>query len=124
MKFRQYFLLASTLWFLSGCTGFSVPHLGQMKPYTLIRTGDQLGRDQLANRWLVSTKALPIKGRDENEITTLLGQPQDIDSRNHRESEDWYFVYYKRYKTLPDTPEGSFIVRFYNGKVIDVVNLS
>lgn len=94
-----------------------------MKPYTLLKSGDQLGRDQLANRWLIAQKTISIKGKDKNEITTLLGQPQQVQIVEHRISEDWYFIYYKQYKTMPETEEGSFLIRFYNDKVLDVVNL-
>ncbi len=95
-----------------------------MKPYTYLKGGDQIGRDQLANRWLIANKSYPIKGKDKNEIITLLGQPQQVQVVEHRISEDWYFLYYKNYKTKPETDEGSFLVRFYNDKVIDVVNLA
>ncbi len=83
-----------------------------------------MGRDQIANRWLVAEKAYPIKGKEKNDITTLLGEPSGIKVLEHRVSEDWYFLYYKQYKINPNSPQGSFVVRFYHEKVIDVVKLS
>ena len=120
--FRFAFL---SIFCLSGCIGFDVPQPFQHKPYTLINGGDQLGRDQLANRYLVANKLLPlVKGMDTNEILTWLGQPQTIQVTERHTSEDWYFVHYRRYKTMPETPEGLFIVRFFEDKVIDVVKES
>lgn len=108
----------------SGCIGYNPPHLAQMRPFTLIDGGDQLGRDQLANRAMVADLKVPIKGKGPNEVLTFLGQPQEIQVRERKVSEDWYFVYYKRYKTWPNTKEGSFLVRFYKDEVVDVVKVS
>jgi len=116
-------LLALTLGTGLGCIGLSPPHFLQMKPYTLFRGGDQLGRDQIANRYLVSMKLFPVKGLYQNEILTILGEPQERDIQKPGVSEDWYFVYYKRYKTWPHTPKGSFLIRFYQGKAIDVIKI-
>ena len=113
-----------TAGFLScGCTGYSLPPLTQIRPYSLISGGDQYGRDQIANRWLVAEKKFPVKGKDKNEMTSLLGQPQQVEVLEHNVSEDWYFIYYKNYKLAPSTPEGTFMVRFYHDAVIDVVKL-
>ncbi len=122
MKYKALLLLSLVAF--AGCTGYGIPSLSQTKPYSYFSGGDQFGRDQLANRWLVAEKKIPIKGKDTNEITTLLGQPQQVQILEHKISEDWYFLYYKDYKTRPKTPEGSFIVRFYQDQVIDVVKLS
>jgi hypothetical protein len=120
---RKSLLLIPSLLFLafSGCIGWNPDQLFDGKPYTYIRGGDQFGRDQLANRWLVGEGKLPIQGRDANEVITLLGQPQNIQVRQHRVSEDWFFTYYKAYKTRPKTDLGSFLVRMYHSEVVDVV---
>ncbi len=123
IKFAKNIFLGSALAAFTGCTGFGIPAVGQMKPFAYLR-GDQFGRDQLANRWLVGRKLIPLKGRDANEVTTLLGQPQEVQVTEHNVSEDWYFVYYKAYKSWPNSEQGSFLVRFYQKQVIDVVSLS
>lgn len=89
----------------------------------MLRGGDQVGRDQLANRYLAANRLLALKGLDGNEILTLLGQPQTIEVKEREVSEDWYFTYYKRYKTWPKTDEGQFLIRIYHNKVIDVITL-
>jgi hypothetical protein len=105
----------------TGCTGWNPGEIMSGKPYTYIRGGDQFGRDQLANRWLVGENKLDLKGRDANEVITYLGQPQEILVRQHKIAEDWFFIYYKAYKTRPETEQSSFIVRMYHDQVIDVV---
>ena len=110
----------SIAFFFSGCIGVNLIQPTQMKPWTLLK-GDQLGRDQLANRMLVADFKVPLKGLDTHQVLTVLGQPQEINVIQRDVSEDWYFVYYRRYKTQPETPEGRFAVRFYHDKVIDVV---
>ena len=108
-----------------GCSGIQFPPpVFQMKPWTMLTQGEQLGRDQLANRYLVASDIVPINGWHENSVLNILGQPQEIDVQQHEVSEDWYYIYYKAYKTQPQTDEGLFIVRFYHDEVIDVVNLS
>lgn len=121
--FKQTLLLALVTVSAAGCVGFDLPHFFQEKPWTLLQGGDQLGRDQLANRYLVSQKIFPMNGLDANQVLTILGEPSEIDVVEHDVSEDWYYIYYKRYKTWPETPKGTFLVRFYQNKVIDVVNL-
>ena len=106
--------------FYTGCIGFNVPQPFSNKPYTYFKGGAQFGRDQLANRFLVAEKLVPIKGMEGNEILTILGQPQDVQILEKNVSEDWYFSYYKRYKTWPNTDQGKFLVRLYHNKVIDV----
>lgn len=120
----KHFSLLFALIAFTGCIGFGIPNPAQSKPFTLFKGGDQLGRDQLANRWLVSQSKVLIQGKGQNEVLTFLGQPQQIQVREHKISEDWYFVYYKRYKTAPETPEGTFVVRFYQDEVIDVVRIT
>ncbi len=107
----------------TGCIGLNFPDPTQMMPYTMIDGGAQLGRDQLANRSIVANHFPLIKGMHQNSVLTVLGQPQTIDIIERDVSEDWYFTYYKRYKTAPQTDEGTLLVRLYNQKVIDVVNL-
>ena len=124
IKLAKNILVGSALVTFAGCTGFGLPGVSQMKPFSYINHGDQFGRDQLANRWLVGKKLVPLKGRDANEVTTLLGQPQEVQITKHNVSEDWYFVYYKAYKTRPNSEQGSFLVRFYQKQVIDVISLS
>ena len=130
MPMKNNFLPALFL-LMTGCIGFNVPQPLQSKPYTLFSKGDQLGRDQLANRNLVAKSKVILKGRGSNDVLTLLGQPQQIQIRERGVSEDWYFVYYKWY--VPYNPsnkvdfpdqEGEFIVRIYRDKVLDVVKVS
>ncbi len=115
----------------SGCVGYDIPQPFQAKPYTYIKGGDQLGRDTLENRVLVARRVFPLKGRESNEVLTILGQPQRIDVVERNTSEDWYFIYDKNHvayapsftkKILEEKP-GTFLVRLYHDKVIDVVNL-
>lgn len=125
MKNRGFSLLILTACLLlGGCVGYNPPHVLQMKPYTIIKGGDQIGRDQLANRWLIAQQKLIIKGKDKNEVLTWLGQPQQIEIIQHQVSEDWYYIYYTNYKIKPLEGEGTFLVRFYNDKVIDTVKLN
>ena len=130
----------------NGCIGVDFPQPFQHKPYTYIAGGDQLGRDTIQNRSLVATHAFPVKGLHPNEVLTILGQPQQIQVTERNVAEDWYFIYYKDYvayvpKTLYkardytaayspksvqkviEKREGTFLVRFYHDKVIDVVNV-
>lgn len=123
-RYLHVLIVLCTGLLFNGCVGYNPPHFLQMKPYTLLKGGDQLGRDQLANRWLVAQKLVPMKDKDSREVITLLGQPQQVEVVQHQVSEDWYFIYYKNYKTKPLTDEGSFLVRFYNDKVIDVIKLN
>lgn len=119
---RSLFVISAYLLLcFSGCVGWNPGELMDGKPVSYVRGGDQFGRDQLANRWLVAEKKIPLKGRHANEVMTLLGQPQDIQVRQHRISEDWFFTYYKAYKTRPKTELGSFLVRIYHDHVVDVV---
>lgn len=116
--------------FLSGCIGWGVWQPLSDKPYTYISKGSQFGRDQIANRSLVARAKVVLKGRDANEVLTLLGQPQQIQVLERGISEDWYFTYYKYYVAynptnkvgVPDS-EGEFVVRMYRGEVIAVETL-
>ena len=115
------FLHFLILFMTAGCIGWNVPNPFQSKPYTYVRGGEQFGRDQLANRYLVGEKLIPIKGKDSRDVLSLLGQPQEVQIVERNVSEDWLYVYYKRYKTWPKTDEGTFIVRIYNEQVLDVI---
>ena len=108
-------------WTALGCVGIGIPQPFSSKPYTLLSGGDQLGRDQLANRWLVAESPAKklIEGKHSNEVLTILGQPQKVDVVERNTSEDWYYVYYKNYKTRPVTDKGLFIVRLYDNHVLD-----
>ncbi len=129
MNKRLLILLSACALGSSGCTGLDLPQPFQTKPYTYISGGDQLGRDTLENRVLVAGKKFPIKNRDTNEVLSILGQPQNIQIVEREVAEDWYYVYYKNYvayvpkkiANLRDRQEGTFIVRFYHDRVIDVV---
>jgi hypothetical protein len=123
MKKRTLFLIVLLL-SATGCIGWNVPNPFQAKPYAYLRGGEQFGRDQLANRFLVGEKIIPIKGKDSRDILSLLGQPQEIQVIERNISEDWLYVYYKKYKTWPRTDEGTFVVRIYNEEVLDVVGTS
>lgn len=90
----------------------------------MVSGGQQFGRDQLANRSFVASNIIALNGKESREVLTLLGQPQQIRVTERNVSEEWYFIYYKRYKTAPKTDEGSFLVQFYNDKVIDVVKVN
>jgi hypothetical protein len=95
----------------AGCTGLGVPQPLQSRPWTLLHGGDQLA-DSDGKVW--------IKGKQSNEVLSILGQPQRIETIERNVAEDWYYVYYKAYKTRPVTEEGVFVVRFYNERAIDV----
>ncbi len=90
----------------------------------MLNGGAQIGRDQLANRSLAANHIVRLDGLSGNEVLSILGQPQSVQIVEPQVSEDWHFIYYKRYKTAPRTGEGAFIVRFYQSKVIDVVKTS
>lgn len=114
-----------------GCTGWNIPQPFQHKPWTYLK-GDQFGRDQIANRTLVAnTKKLILNGKTSNEVLTILGQPQQIQVIESNVSQDWYFIYYKKYAAYVEKvpypgkyTEGEFVVRFNNDKVTDVVTLT
>jgi hypothetical protein len=116
-----FIILGSYLICHAACIGVGVPSLVQKPPISLIRGGDQIGRDVLANRMLVATKAFPITDMHKNEVITILGEPSYIRVTERNVSEDWHYTYYKRYKTWPKTEKDVFLIRFYNDKVIDVV---
>ena len=124
MKKHILFILSALPLTLTSCIGYNLPHFIEMKPYTYFRGGDQLGRDQLANRMLVANAKVVIKGKNSNEVLSLLGQPQDIQVRERNVSEDWYFIYYKRYKTWLKTDQGLFYVRFQQGEAVDAVKVN
>lgn len=147
MKNQKLALLLAMAAGFNGCVGIDFPQPFQHKPYTYVVGGDQLGRDTIQNRSLVATHAFPVKGLHQNEVLSILGQPQQIKVVEREIAEDWYFIYYKDYvvyvpktlykvrdKTVPYTPkgvqkviekrEGTFLVRFYHDKVIDVVNIN
>lgn len=129
MKAQLTALLSTFL--LAGCVGYDIPQPLSAKPYTYIKGGDQLGRDTLQNRALVAKLKFPLKGREGNEVLSILGQPQEVHVVERNVAEDWYFIYYKDYaayfpkipKVLDADNKGSFLVRLYHDKVIDVVNL-
>ena len=108
---------------LSGCVGYDFPpRIFNWKPFRLIRTSEQIGRDQLANRLIVATKAYPMRGKFTNEVLSFLGQPQQIQIIESGISEDWLYTYYKpQLKERVDADQGNFLVRFYHDKVIDIV---
>jgi len=108
----------------TGCVGIGLPHIFQHKPYTLLTRGEKFGRDHLANRYLVASKLIAIEGWEANEVLNILGEPQEIDIQQRNISEDWYFVYYKKYKTWPKTNQGVMLVRFYHDEVIDVIKMN
>ncbi len=129
-KINFFFYTALTSLLIAGCTGWNIPQPIQSKPWTYLK-GEQFGRDQIANRTLIAyTKKLTIKGRDTNEVITLLGQPQQIQVIERNVSQDWYFIYYKTYAAYVEKApypgkdaQGEFVVRFTNDKVTDVVTL-
>ena len=123
MRKSYLLLLISASWFLQGCAGISMPQPFEHQPYTILKGGDQFGRDQLANRMLVSNAHALLKGMGPNDVLSFLGQPQNVKVTERNVSESWYYVYYKKYKLAPHTPEGAFLVQFYEDKVIDVVSL-
>ncbi len=130
MRKRILILIGAAI-LLNGCTGWTLPQPFSNKPYTYLHTGEPFGRDQLTNRLLVANKLLPLmKGKDSNEVLTLLGQPQQIKTVQRNISEDWYFTYYKTHipynpadSILPDK-RGEFVIRFENDQVIDVIKRS
>ncbi len=130
MKTKSILLLI-VLASMAGCTGWNFPQPLQHKPYTYLMGGAQLGRDQLENRSLAANSKFPMKGRDANEVLTILGQPQNVEVVERDTAENWYFVYYKNYvsyvseniKQKYDRNEGTFVVRFYHDRVIDVVKI-
>ena len=104
------------------CIGYDIPpHLLKEKPYTLLKGSEQIGRDQLMNRFLVVKGILLLKDAESNQILSILGQPQDIETYKQEGAEDWLYVYYKSYTGKTKGEPGKFMVRFYQGKVIDVV---
>jgi len=112
-------ILASALsiGLLTGCVGYNFPpNIWENKPFTLINTGDQLGRDQMANRFLVAQHLIPMSGRNSNEVLTILGQPQEIQIIERDISEDWYYIYHrpKSIKQPFSTGKDAFLVRFYH----------
>lgn len=146
MKTKKIVLLLVIASACAGCTGIDVPQPFQSKPYTYISGGDQLGRDTIQNRSLVANHLFPVKGLEENEVLTILGQPQQIQITERNVAEDWYYIYYKDYvayvpkalykakeraaayssksvQKVMERKEGTFLVRFYHDKVIDVVNV-
>lgn len=122
-------LLTSSI-ILSGCIGWNIPQPFQGKPYTYFAGGDQIGRDTLENRILAANSLFPLKGLHPNEVLTYLGQPQQIHVIEREIAEDWYYVYYKKYAAYMPRKiqnkiareKGTFIVRIYQDKVLDVVN--
>ena len=146
MKLQKLIFLLSFSAIGSGCIGFDMPQPFQHKPYTYIVGGDQLGRDTIENRSLVARHIFPVKGLPQNDVLTILGQPQQIQITERDVAEDWYFIYYKDYqayvpnqlyrardyaasyspksvKKIIERREGTFLVRFYHDQVIDVVNV-
>ena len=114
--------LFSALPALIGCTGIDIPpHIFKGPPYTLLRGSEQIGRDQIANRLLVADSHIKIQGLITNDVLTLLGQPQEIQIVEREVSEDWIYVYYKKYTPKSHSEPSEFMVRFYHDKVIDVV---
>ena len=102
-----------------------------MKPYSFFKGGSQFGRDQLANRYLVASRKVKVEGRNSNDLLTLLGQPQEIEVTERNVSENWHFIYYKKY--IPYNPsnaikfpaeEGKFTVEFKDDKVVKVSAIS
>ena len=116
-----------TLLFISilftGCVGYDFPpRVFNWKPFRLIRTSEQIGRDQITNRFIVATKAYPMHGKFSNEVLSFLGQPQQIQVIENGISEDWLYIYYKpSLQERVDEKQGNFLVRFYHDKVIDIV---
>ena len=123
MKKSLLITLTSSFVFI-GCAGFDFPpSIFEFKPFSLLE-GAQIGRDKVANRNLVAEHRIKIDGRSSNEVLTMLGQPQMIEIRDKRISQDWYFSYYPRLAKAPNTDQQTFVVRMYHNKVIDVVNLN
>lgn len=116
--------LSFALIYQTGCIGIGAPHPFQARPWTLLSEGDQLGRDQMANRWLVATARVPLKGLDGNSVLTILGQPQQVEVQQRDISEDWYFIYHKNYKVPLQTKEGLFMLRLHENRVVDTVRVN
>lgn len=88
----------------------------------MLRGSEQIGRDQITNRYLAAKRVLPLKDLASNEVLSLLGQPQQIMVREPNISEDWLYVYYNlQPKERLDSTQSSFIVQIYHDKVMDVV---
>ena len=106
----------------TGCTGVDFPpHIFKGPPYTWLKTSEQIGRDQIMNRLLVANKKLSVNGMVSNEVLTVLGEPQQVDVVERDVSEDWIYVYYKKYTPLKHSEPSQFMVRLYHDKVIDVI---
>ena len=128
---KKPLLILTAVVLAGGCVGFDLPQPLQNKPYTYLKGGDQLGRDTLENRVLVANHLFPLKDRDSNEVLTILGQPQQVNIVERNVSEDWYFVYYKKHvayvtdaiEKISHPESGTFLVRIYHDRVIDVVNI-
>ncbi len=125
MKLKKFCLLVCAL-FLSGCIGIDIPpRVFAWKPFSLLRGSEQVGRDQIANRFLVAKKVLRLDGFYSNEVLTLIGQPQKIRTIETGISEDWLYNYFKiNPKDRMDASEGTFCVRVYKDKVLDVVPIT
>lgn len=107
---------------LGGCTGITFPpHIFKGRPYTLLAHDGEIGRDQLMNRLLVAKDKVKITGLEPNQVLSVLGQPQEIQVVEREVSEDWVYVYYKKYTPKAYSDEGLFMVRMYHDRVIDVV---
>ena len=119
-QFRYLFLFALIIFF-PGCIGFDPPNPLDGFPISFIKGQEQVGGDQITNRFIVAKKMFPLKNKDSNEILSFLGQPQQIKIIEKGISEDWVYVYYKNVKDIVHSGEGAFMVRFYRDKVIDVV---
>lgn len=121
MKQWALSLSAAVLW--TGCVGYDIPpRVFSWKPFTLLRGSEQVARDQITNRYLVAKETLSLKGLYSNEVLTLIGQPQQIRPYVKNFSEDWLYTYFKIHpKDRLDADQGQFLVRIYEGKVIDVV---
>ena len=87
----------------------------------MLRHDGEIGRDQLMNRLLVAKNALQITGLEPNQVLSILGQPQDIQVVDRNISEDWIYVYYKKYTPREYSNESQFMVRLYRDHVIDVI---
>ena len=128
---RLALFLISIMFLTSGCVGFNFPNVFGWKPFSYLNKGTQFGRDQLANRHMIANSILSLKGKDPNEVLSLLGQPQEINVTEREVSQDWYFVYYKGYKAYlsrhndpASFDRGEFVIRFYHDRVIDTIKLT
>ena len=120
---RTFALVAILVLTLSGCVGFDFPpRFFANKPFTLFRGSEQIGRDQITNRFLIAKKVVRIEGFYSNEVLSIIGQPQKIRTLESGISEDWIYRYFKvNPKDRMDAEQGSFCVRMYKDKVLDVV---